>query len=103
MAQVFTLEPKGFNLPFGLLILAVFFVPLIVLGVIDKQQYFLSVTFGALFVALVDPGGAYGNRAMRMAVFALMGAAVTALAFGSDRRLGAGWSWPPLRSRWRPG
>jgi hypothetical protein len=81
LAQVFALEPQGFNLPRALVLLAVFLAPLIVLGVIDKEQYILSTTFGALFVGLMDRGGAHGYRVTGMAAFPLMGAAVTALGF----------------------
>ena len=95
MAQVFALEPQGFNLPRAIVVLAVFLVPLIVLGAIDKEQYFLSAAFGALFVGLVDPGGAYGYRVTRMAAFALMGAAVTVLGFWIAS---AAWGWVVLVS-----
>ena len=70
-----------------------FLVPVIVLGVIDKEQYFLSVTFGAFFVGVIDPGRAYGYRVTRMAAFALMGAVVTALAFWIAS---AAWGWVVL-------
>jgi hypothetical protein len=43
-----------------------------------------------LFAALADPGGSYGSRASRVAVFALIGAALTALAFGIG---GDAWGW----------
>ena len=102
-AQIFAFQRQGFNLGRALVVLAVFLVPLIVLGAIDKEQYFLSTIFAALFVGLVDPGGAYSYRVTRMAAVALMGAVVTALGFGSPRRPGAGWSWSPSWSPWRPG
>jgi hypothetical protein len=41
-----------------------------------------SALLGVLFTAAVDPGGAYGRRAARDADFALIGAGLTALAFG---------------------
>jgi hypothetical protein len=44
---------------------------LIIVGVLPQdRRYFLSAIFGALFVALVDPGGEYANRLWRLAVFA---------------------------------
>ncbi|WP_237409449.1 hypothetical protein [Streptomyces sp. M2CJ-2] len=62
---------------------------------IGHEQYLLSALFGLLFAALADPGGSYGHRALRIAVFALIGAGVTALAFG----VGAdAWGWLVLAS-----
>ena len=43
-----------------------------------------------LFTVVADPGGAYGRRASHLAVYALIGAALTALAFGIG---GSGWGW----------
>ncbi len=67
---------------------------LIVVGVLpDERRYFLSAIFGALFVALSDPGGKYGPRVAKMAVMAVAGALLTALGFG----IGAGaWGWVVL-------
>ena len=39
---------------------------------------------------LADPGGGYGYRASRIAVFALIGAGLTALGFGIG---GDAWGW----------
>jgi hypothetical protein len=61
--------------------LPVALLPLIVFIAIDKEQYLLSAFFAVLFVGVADPGGAYGQRASRMAGFALVGAALTALGF----------------------
>ncbi len=38
--------------------------------------------FGALFVAISDPGGKYGPRVLAMAAMAAAGALLTALGFG---------------------
>ena len=46
------------------------------------RRYFLSTIFGALLVALSDPGGKYGPRVAKMAAMAGAGALLTALAFG---------------------
>jgi len=46
-----------------------------------------------LFSALADPGGRYGNRAWRIAVFGLIGAGLTALGFGIG---GDAWGWLAL-------
>ena len=56
-------------------------VPLIVCHVINQEVYYLSVAFGALFVGLNDPGGAYGYRLPRMALNAVAGALLTVLGF----------------------
>ena len=53
-SKVFELDRKGFNLARGLVILAVLLVPLVVLGLIDKEEYWLSVAFGALLVGLAS-------------------------------------------------
>ena len=63
--------------------------PYIVLAAIGQEKYWVSVSFGALFVALSDPGGGYADRVMRMTEFALIGALLTALGFSaSDRAWG---------------
>ena len=46
--------------------------------------------FGVLFAGLADPGGGFGYRASHIAVFALIGGALTALGFGIG---GDGWGW----------
>jgi hypothetical protein len=88
-AKVFAIKWQEFNLR-RFVILGL----LIVVGVLpDDRRYFLSAIFGALFVALSDPGGKYGSRVAKMAVVAGAGALLTALAFG----IGAGaWGWVVL-------
>ena len=49
---------------------------------IGNEEYLLSALFGVLFAGLADPGGSYGYRGSRIAVFALTGAGATALGFG---------------------
>ncbi len=57
------------------------------------RRYFLSAIFGALLVALSDPGGKHGPRVAKMAVMAGAGALLTALAFS----IGASaWGWVVL-------
>ena len=90
LAEIFKLNPKGFNLGRGLTIAGVLFIPLVVLGVIGEDKYWLSVSFGALFVALSDPGGDYGIRLRRMVGIALAGALLTALGFAIG---GGPWGW----------
>jgi len=82
LAAVFASKWQAFSLRRGA-ILAVIGVLLIVVGVLPQdQKYFLSAIFGALFVALSDPGGEYLYRLPRMAVVAVAGALLTALGFG---------------------
>src|SRR5215468_8634921 len=50
-----------------------------------------------------DPGGSYGNRAWHVAVFGLIGAAVTALGSASAGTSGVGWRSRRARSRCWPG
>jgi hypothetical protein len=89
-SKVFELNPAGLHWPRAVLILDVMLVPLIVFLAIGHEEYLLSALFGVLFAAVADPGGGYGSRASRVAVFALIGAALTALAFG----IGAdAWGW----------
>ena len=61
--------------------LGVALVLLVVLWAIGQEQYLLSAEFGLLLAAATDPGGAFGYRASRLAVFALAGAALTAVGF----------------------
>jgi len=72
------------------MILDVMLVPLIVFWAIGHEEYLLSAVVGVVFAAAADPGGSYGYRASHIAVFALVGAGLTALAFGIG---GSGWGW----------
>jgi hypothetical protein len=93
MAKVFGGKWQEFSWRRGA-ILAVVLGLLIIVGVLPHdRRYFLSAIFGALFLALVDPGGKYGPRVARMAIFAVAGALLTALGIG----IGAGaWGWVVL-------
>ena len=89
LSKVFELNPAGLNWPRGVLFLDIALVPLVVFWAIGHEQYLLSALFGLLFAWLADPGGGYGHRASHIAVFALIGAGLTALGFGiGGRRLG---------------
>jgi hypothetical protein len=89
-SKVFQLNPAGPNWPRGVLVLDLMLVPLIVFWAIGHQEYLLSALIGVLFAMLADPGGSYGSGASRLAVFALIGAGLTALAFGIG---GDAWGW----------
>ncbi len=93
MAKVFGAKWQDFNWRRGA-ILAVVLGLLIIVGVLPhERRYFLSAIFGALFVAMVDPGGEYAYRVARLAVFAVAGALLTALGFGIGP---SPWGWVVL-------
>jgi Fusaric acid resistance protein-like len=92
-SEVFKLNRQGFNLRRGIDILVVLAIPLVVLGALGEEKYFLSVAYGALYTGFTDPGGRYAYRAPRMGVVGVGGALLTALGFW----LGAGpWGWVVL-------
>ena len=90
LSRVFKLSPAGLNWARGVMFLDVMLVPLVVFWAIGHEQYLLSALFGALLTLVADPGGSYGRRAWRLAGFGLIGAGLTALAFGIG---GSGWGW----------
>jgi fusaric acid resistance family protein len=89
-SKVFALNPAGLNWPRGAMILNIMLVPLIVFWAIGHEEYLLSALFGVLFTVVADPGGSYGQRVSRLALFALLGAGLTALGFGIG---GDAWGW----------
>jgi hypothetical protein len=90
LSEVFQLNPAGLNWPRAVMILDVMLVPLVVFWSIGHEEYLVSAIFGALFTALADPGGSYGQRVLRKTEFAAIGAGLTALAFGIG---GDAWGW----------
>jgi Fusaric acid resistance protein-like len=90
LSKVFEFNPAGLNWPRAVLFLDVALVPLVVFWSIGHEEYLLSALFGVMFTWLADPGGSYGQRASRTAVFALIGAGLTALGFGIG---GDAWGW----------
>jgi len=93
MAQVFALDRRGLNLPRGLAIAAVLAALAALLVALDREAYVLTFVFAILFAALSDPGGAFGYRAQRMALFGVIGALLTALGFGIG---GGAWGYVVL-------
>ena len=89
-SQVFAFNPAMLHWQRGVMVLDIMLVPLVVFLAIGHEEYLLSALFGVLFAGLADPGGSYGSRASRVAVFALIGAALTALGFGIG---GDAWGW----------
>ena len=93
LAKLFQLNRQGFNLRRGA-IMAVVLGLVIIVGVLPhERRYFLTVIFAALSLAVGDPGGTYGYRVPRMAVVAVVGALLTALAFGIG---GGAWGFVVL-------
>jgi hypothetical protein len=90
LAKVCALNPAGLNWPRAVMFLDVALVPLVVFWAIGHEQYLLSALFGVVFAVHADPGGSYSYRASHIAVFALIGAGVTALGFGIG---GDAWGW----------
>jgi len=81
MSKVFAIDHKEFKLLRGIEVMVILLIPFVVLGVLKKDMYLLSVTFGILFVGLSDPGGPYGVRLREMAIVGVLGTGVTALGF----------------------
>jgi hypothetical protein len=90
LAKVFELNPAGINWPRAVMFLDVALVPLVVLVATGHEQYLLTAVFAVLFAGAADPGGDYGYRVLHLAVYGLIGAALTALGFGLG---GSGWGW----------
>jgi hypothetical protein len=90
LRKVFELSSAGPNWPRAVLFLDVALVPLVVFWAVGHEEYLLSALFGLLFAWLADPGGSYGQRAARTALFGLAGAGLTALGFGIG---GDAWGW----------
>jgi fusaric acid resistance family protein len=90
LSKVFELNPAAINWPRAVIVLDVLLVPLVVFWAIGHEEYLLSAIFGVVFTALADPGGSYGRRASHTAIFALIGAGLTALGFGIG---GDAWGW----------
>jgi hypothetical protein len=93
VATVFKLDTTKVNWSRGVIIAVVLLLPLVVLSAIHQENYWLSLSFAALFVGLADPGGEYGYRVSHMAGYAVLGAALTALGFGVG---GGAWGWVAL-------
>lgn len=88
LVAIFGFDRSKLNWPLGFTVAVAIFAPLVLLALIGQDVYWLSVSFGVLFVGLGDPGGRFATRAVYTAVFGLIGAVVTAwgIAVGS-----AGW------------
>ena len=96
MAKVFGGKWQEFSWRRGA-ILAVVLGPLIIVGVLPHdRRYFLSAIFGALFLALVDPGGKYEPRVARMAIFGARSRGPGRMSKPGSRRPGARHTAPAM-------
>ncbi|HTX70640.1 MAG TPA: FUSC family protein, partial [Thermoleophilia bacterium] len=82
LAKVLKCNWKGLNLRRGFIVAAVLLVLTILLLGLGHEGYVLTFVFAVLFAALSDPGGKFGYRVQRMALFGVLGALLTALGFG---------------------
>jgi hypothetical protein len=93
LSKVFALRWAGLNVSRALIAFVVLMVPLVVLGLLGQEKYFLNVAFGALWTGLSDPGGQYRDRFVDMALVGVLGALITALGFALG---GVAWGWAVL-------
>ncbi len=82
LAKLFELNRKGLNLQRGFAVVGVLAVFTALLLGLGHEGYVLTIVFAVLFAALSDPGGTFGQRAQRMALFGVIGALLTALGYG---------------------
>ena len=90
LSKLFAFDTSALNWGRGALALDVMLVPLVFFWSYGHEVYLLSALFGAIFSLVIDPGGAYRQRVLRMALFGLLGAGLTALGFGLG---GHAWGW----------
>ena len=81
LAKLFEVNRRGVNFTRGLWVTGILLAPLAVLGPLGLEKYWLSLSFAALSLALMDPGGTYEHRLRAMAGVGLAGAPVVALGF----------------------
>jgi hypothetical protein len=81
LKALFEIKPEGFRPVRGLVAVGGMLVPIVILALLGESQFWLSMSFGALFVALCDPGGPYVVRLRGMTLVGAFGTALTAIAF----------------------
>jgi len=81
LTKIFAVNRAGINVPRSLVTVGMFLLVTLVIVLLGEEQYWENVTFGALFVALSDPGGPYRDRLRMMSLVALGGAFVTGLGY----------------------
>jgi hypothetical protein len=95
MSKVFAPDWSRINLNRALGVLAVMAIPLGVSIATGQEKYWLSASFGALFVGLSDQGGDFAKRVARMGIVGVIGAVLTLLGFGIGTH---GWGLVALAS-----
>jgi uncharacterized membrane protein YccC len=81
LAQVFKIDKSGVKVRRGLEVLVALVVPLVVMGAMGLDRYWLSFAFAMLFTALSDLGGNYPRRLEAMAAVGILGGVATTLGF----------------------
>jgi len=81
LKEIFEVKRDGINVTRGVVTVGMFLIVLLVVVLVGEEKYWENVTFGALFVALSDPGGAYAARLRPMVSVGLGGAFVTGLGY----------------------
>ena len=93
LAKVFECKWEALNVMLAVIVAAVVVALFIVLNALHWEHYWLSATFGLVFMVVSESGGDYAHRARDLAVLEVIGALLTALAFG----LGSGaWGYIAL-------
>ncbi len=82
LSKIFASDWGSLNFQRALGVLCVMVIPLLASVATGQEKYWLSASFGALFVGLSDPGGEFAKRVQRMGVVGIMGALITLLGFG---------------------
>ncbi len=95
LSRVFAADWGAVNLSRALGVLVVMVIPLVVSIVTGQEKYWLSASFGALFVGLSDRCGEFAKRVMRMGIVGSIGAVLTLAGFGIGTR---GWGLVVLAS-----
>ena len=89
-AHLFEFKSDGVHWGLGVRVLVALLAPLIVMGPLGLTQYWSSLSFGVLFVAISDVltlKAPIGYRLQRLGIITLLGALLTALGLG----LGLNW------------
>jgi len=93
LAKVFECKWKALNVLLAVSVAAVVVALFVVFNALHWEHYWLSATFGLVFMVVGAAGGHYAHRARDLAVLEVVGALLTALAFA----LGTGaWGYIAL-------
>jgi len=81
LAKLFECKWKALEVPLAVSVAASLVTLYFVLSALHWQHYWLSATFGVVFVVIRVTGGEYAHRGRDLAVLEVVGALLTALAF----------------------